>query len=66
MLKTWNLTLMVSTFLLVLFGTFLYKPHEDIGVIGIRENMPARFLQQLAAPFVWTRIQRPGSDIDTL
>lgn len=42
----------------MLFGTFLYRKRADIGDIGIREFMPARFLDQLAAPFVWSRFQR--------
>ena len=42
----------------MLFGTFLYPRHKDIDDIGIREFMPPRFLDQLVAPFAWSRIQR--------
>ena len=44
----------------MLFGTFLYKRQADIGDIGIREFMPSRFLDQLVAPFAWSRVQRRG------
>lgn len=43
-----------------LFGTFLYPRDRDIDNIGITEYMPSRFLHQLAAPFVWSRVQRRG------
>ncbi|MGR9090864.1 MAG: sterol desaturase family protein [Gammaproteobacteria bacterium] len=42
----------------LLFGTYLHKKQADIGDIGIKEFMPPRFLDQLAAPFAWSRFQR--------
>ena len=42
-----------------LFGTWHCPPgHRPPAVIGIREAMPSGFLGQLAAPFVWRRLQR--------
>ena len=42
-----------------LFGTWYCPPgRRPPAVIGIREAMPAGFLGQLAAPFVWSRLQR--------
>ena len=41
-----------------LFGTYLYKKHEDIEVIGISERMPARLIDQLIVPFRWNKFQR--------
>lgn len=45
-----------------LFGTCFRRADERLGVIGIRERMPRRFLQQLAVPFTWHRYQRAAVD----
>ena len=40
-----------------IFGTYYYRPDSELGAIGIKETMPARFVDQLLAPFMWTRYQ---------
>ncbi len=49
----------------MLFGTYLYKKHCDITDIGIAEIMPARFIDQLAVPFRWRKVQS-GAKLDVL
>lgn len=47
-----------------LCGTFLYKKDEDIDRIGIKDHMPAKFVDQLKMPFVWQRFQaKPEKDL---
>lgn len=45
-----------------LFGTWLYKPDERLGVIGIRERMPRKWVAQLLMPFAWKRYQAAPAD----
>ena len=51
----------------MVFGTFFYRPRADVGVIGIKEYMPADFTGQLYAPFVWRRYQasQPAATADS-
>jgi ornithine lipid hydroxylase len=41
----------------MLFGTYYHRPHEHVTAIGIREQMPEKFTQQLIVPFIWDRYQ---------
>lgn len=38
-------------------GTYLYKRNADIDIIGIKDHMPARLLDQLKMPFIWNKFQ---------
>lgn len=46
------------------FGTWLHRPDRELGVIGIVERMPRRFLQQLLVPFRWARFQAESTKAD--
>jgi len=46
----------------MLFGTFRYRKDRDVDIIGINDTMPARFLEQLAVPFLWKKYQGRAPD----
>lgn len=48
-----------------IFGTYYSRPDSELGTIGIKEHMPARFFDQLLAPFMWAHYQT-RSGLETL
>ncbi|MEM7540464.1 MAG: sterol desaturase family protein [Pseudomonadota bacterium] len=44
-----------------LFGTYLYKPSENVGNLGISDAIPNKLWGQLMAPFMWRRYQAQPS-----
>ncbi|MGE0485483.1 MAG: sterol desaturase family protein [Gammaproteobacteria bacterium] len=47
-----------------LFGTYYRRPGQPVEGIGIADYMPPRFLEQLALPFRWRRVQAAFAGAD--